>query len=180
MDIEAMNCFLSRENIEKHLEHVRQARLRLSVLEKSFPCISGAKIAEIKNANIDRKAKGEALWLKKYVKSHELFFNSFSLNGGRCEKIKKYYSSREGFIYEIFRVAREMDSGFLFVHIDGKRGPKIDFSSDLSAPFTKYEPNLALDLYEHTYFADYGFLKDKFLKNALSYFNIEAIDAKLS
>ncbi len=180
MNIDAMNCFLSKENINKHFEHLRQAKLKFSVLEKSFPEINGVYMNKLKSASIDRRVKNYAIWLLKYIKSHDLFFNSFSLARSRCDNIKKYYSSRERFIYEIFELAKSNDNGFVFAYIDRKRGPQISFSSDFAEPFTKYDPILALDIYEHTYFADYGFAKDKFLNNALSYLNVEMLDIKLS
>lgn len=180
MKIDAMNLFLSRENIDKHLEHLRQARLRLSVLEKSYPKLSGLDLKEIYSLGLSRDVKDKAIYLHKYIKSHELFFNSFSLERNKCDNIKKYYSSRERFVYEIFRLASANAYGFIYVYIDGKRGPKIDFSADFANPFSRYEPCLALDLYEHTYFADYGFARDKFLRNTLTYLNVELLDMKLS
>ena len=180
MKTDVMNLFLSRENINKHLEHLRQARLKLSVLEKSYPKLSGLDLKGICSLSLPRDIRDRVIYLHKYIKSHELFFNSFSLERNKCNKIKKYYSSRERFVYEIFQLAADKTSGFIYIYIDGKRGPKIEFSADFTNPFTRYEPCLALDLYEHTYFADYGFAKDKFLRNALQYLNVELLDMKLS
>jgi superoxide dismutase len=152
----------------------------MSVLEKSYPKLNGRDLKAIYALNIPRDIKDNAIYLYKYIKSHDLFFNSFSRERLKCNNIRKYYSSRERLVYEIFEISKANSHGFIYVYIDDRKGPKIDFSSDFANPYSKYEPCLAIDLYEHTYFADYGFAKEKFLRKALQYLNLELLDVKLS
>lgn len=173
MNFEAMNLFLSEGNIKRHLEHLREKRLCYSILEKSIPALYNLTMNEIIRLNIDREAKNEALSLLWYIKSHECFFDSFSTkpslknnSGVRGEKL----------LYDIYTEAMKKDHGFLYVLLDKQGSPRITFSNGNDGSFIKYVPLLALDLYEHTYFLDYGFDKKRFLQNAISHLNISSLD----
>ncbi len=171
MDFGIMRQFLSAENIRRHLDHLSNMRNKLSIIEKSYPGIN----------EMDIKAKREAEYLKKYILSHELFFNSFKSTSGICTKIKNHFISKERFIYDVIEIAKEKSYGFIYICIDKRKNPKIIYSSEeYSEPYMKYEPVLAFDLYEHVYFADYGFKREDFLKNAMIYLDLDALEAKLS
>ncbi len=170
MNLKAMNMFLSEENIKRHLGHLRTHRLKLSILEKSLPELKGKNMSQIIRSSLPRDVKDEALRLHWYIKAHECFFDSFCEAPLKCEAINKHYSSRERFVYDLFLEATKREYGFLFVYID--RGvPRVSFATPEDKAFIKFEPILALDLYEHTYFADYGFEKNRFLRSALMYFD---------
>ena len=176
MDYSVMTEFLSEDNIKKHLEYLRDLKLRLSILEKSLPQLKDKAIGDIARLPIDRLAKAEAVKLKNEILSHEVFFNSFTESNGKCEWIKKYYSSREAFLYELFVEAMATDGQFLYVYKDRHGSPAYSFSVDSPDVFIRYQPLLAMDLYEHTYFADYGFKKDKFLRSALERFDLRKLE----
>ncbi len=170
MNIKAMNSFLSEDNIKRHLEYLRSLRLRLSILEKSLPELKGKGMVGIYRLPLDRAAKDEAIRLHWLIKSHEYFFDSFSESPGKNEIIKKHFGSRESFIYNVYTEAMYLDGGFLYIYMN--RGmPKTVFMSEADISLMKNEPLLALDLFEHTYFLDYGFSKEKFLRSALTYLN---------
>ena len=175
MNFEAMNLFLSEGNIKRHLEHLREKRLCYSILEKSMPELCEHSINEIIRLNIDRGVKDEAISLLWYIKSHECFFDSFSINQNMVNISR---ISVEKLLYEIYTEAMKMDHGFLFVTVDKHKTPKITFSDGNDGAFIKYKPILALDLYEHTYFLDYGFDKKRFLQNAIKYLNISSLDKR--
>lgn len=175
MNFKAMNMFVSEESINKHLEHLRSYRLRLSILEKSLPELKGKEMWQIIRSGLGREVKEEALGLHWYIRAHECFFNSFTEVPKRSELINKYYSSRERFVYDLYLEAMKKEYGFLFVYID--RGvPKTVFATAFDRALIKFSPILALDLYEHTYFSDYGFSKDRFLRAALMYFDTARLD----
>lgn len=171
MNLKAMKMFLSEENVKKHLEHFRNLRLRFSVLEKSIPELKGKDISAVSKLSISRKIKDEALELLWQIKSHELFFNSFTINPLWNEEIRKHNSSRERLIYDVFSQVKDLYYGFLYVYTDRHKNIITIYSNKYDGTFVKYQPSLCLDLYEHTYFNDYGFKKDKFLSNALGYFD---------
>ncbi len=172
MNINAMNMFLSEENIKRHLEHLRTQKLKYSILEKSFPELKSKGMADISKMNIGRDIKEEAMNLLWYIKSHECFFNSFCEVQLKSDNVLKHYSSREKFLYDIYVLAKEKEHGFLYIYLDKREKPKMTFSSSEDGAFVKYNPVLAVDLYEHTYFTDYGFKKDKFLSNMLMYLDV--------
>ena len=68
MNYKALNTFLSEENIRRHEEYLNTLRLRLSILEKSDPSVIRA----------GSQMKREESNLIKEIKSHELFFDSFT------------------------------------------------------------------------------------------------------
>lgn len=169
MNFKVMNFFLSEENVKLHIEHLRTLRLKYSVLEKSLPELKGKEMTVIARSAINRKIKEEALELLWQIKSHELFFNSFAENQTWSEEIRKHNSSRERFVYDLLMEARGKDCGFLYVYPDRRKKLMTVYTDRFDGAFVKYEPRLCLDLYEHTYFSDYGFKKEKYLRNALMY-----------
>ena len=175
MNYEAMNLFLSEGNIKRHLEHLREKRLCYSILEKSVSELRNRTINEITRLNIDRAVKDDAIAILWYIKSHECFFDSFTNNQftGKFSRL-----SAEKLLYEVYTEAMEKEHGFLFISLDKQGIPRITFSDRNDGSFIKYEPILALDLYEHTYFLDYGFDKRRFLQNAIKYLNISSLDKR--
>jgi len=171
MNIKAMSFFLSEDNIKEHLEHLRYLRMKYSILLKSIPEIQGKDIGSLLRTAIDRKAREEAIELLWQIKSHELFFNSFAENPTWGEDVRKYNTSRERFLYDILMEVKDKSFGYLYVYKDKQKRLLTDYSDRFDGAFAKYEPLLCIDLYEHTYFLDYRFKKEKFLRNALAYFN---------
>lgn len=175
MNIKAMNLFLSDDNIKRHLEYLRNCRLKFSILEKSVPELKGKEMSEICRLGFPREVKDEALELLWKIKSHQCFFHSFSETPGRSEALNRTYSSGEKFLYELYLEAMKREYGFLYVYQE--RGTiKMEFMTEFDKTFLKINPLLALDLYEHTYFSDYGFAKDKFVRNALMYFDTSKLN----
>lgn len=170
-----MNMFLSKDNIKRHLEHLRTLRLRYSIIEKSFPELKGKMIKEILRMSIDKDLKDEALSLLRNIKSHECYFDSFTELPKRSDEVIRHYSSREKFLYDLFTEGKEKEYGFLFVYIDKYGIVRYSFSTQNDGAYLRYEPILAVDMYEHAYFNDYGFAKEKYLKTALEYLDLDML-----
>lgn len=179
MNLKAMNMFLSEDNIKRHLEHLRTMRFRYSIIEKSFPALKGKNAKEILRMNMNKDLKDEAISLLRYIKAHECFFDSFTELPKRCDRVIKHYASREKFIYDLYTECKEREYGFLYIFPDRYGIPRYSFSTDGDGAFIIYEPTLAIDMYEHTYFNDYGFSKDKFLRAALEYLDLERLSTTL-
>lgn len=145
MDFKALNSFLSEENIRRHEEYLNNLRLKLSILEKSDPSVIRA----------GSQMKREESELIKEIKSHELFFDSFTQEQGAGHDRERY---------EIYCRCIERECGFLYIYYD--RGIKKGFD------MPRVEKCLCIDLFEHCYFLDYGFKKDKFLKNCISHLDL--------
>ena len=172
MDFTAMNQFLTEESIKTHLEHLRQLKLKLSVMEKCYPDILGKDIFTINHLNLDRETKREVTELIKNIRAHEKYFGSFSMSKRKCERIKQVYSSVEKLLYDAYELARTNGEGFLFAYVDGRGRIGLEFSGDLSYPFSRYEPILALDAFEHAYFADYSIICSNLVAVYMSRFNL--------
>lgn len=180
MNLDAMRLFLSKENIDQHISNMRFYEAKISILEKSAPRIKGLTLTELNNLRIDREIKKEAVLLKKYVVAHRLYFDSFRENIGKCPRIREIYGSREKFIYDVFTLAKSKDTGYVFICVDKRNLPMIIYSADLSESYPACTPVLCLDICEHAYFADYRFEREKYIKNALAYFNLNALESKLT
>ena len=177
MSIEAMNEFLSRENVERHVEYLRTLRLRYSIIEKSVPVISKMEPPVLLRSGIDREIKDEAVRLLVSIKSHELFFRSFASIPILDRYEIKGYSSIDAFLFDILLMAREKPSGFIFLYTD--RGiPRARFSCLDDRAFIDYEPILAIDIFEHAYFNDYGFDRERYLRAALSHLDLTKLGSE--
>ncbi len=168
MNTEAINTFLSEDNIKRHLEYMHTLSLRLSIIEKSFPELKGKTISDVSRMRLEKDVRGEFIYLRWLINAHELFFDSYSLSPKKSESVKRDFGSRERFIYEIYTEIKSKENGFAFIYLDRGR-VRFDFCTVGSNAFVRYTPTLAIDLYEHTYFSDYGFNKDRFLRAALTY-----------
>lgn len=172
MNFKAMNMFLSEDNIKRHIEHLRTLKLKYSIIEKSNPIIASKSMREVATTKMRFEDREEVLNILWQINAHECYFNSFSDNPKRCNKLKEYYSSPERFIYEVYMQAEKASDGFLFLHLEKNGRPIVSFSDNGRAAFIKYQPVLALDLCEHAYFCDYGFRRDKYIRSALTYFDL--------
>lgn len=173
MNLDALNMFLSDGNIKRHLDYLLRLRLQYSILEKSVPKLKGCSMSNISRLNIDRDVKDEALSLMWKIKSHECFFDSFDINQS---KVSLPYTSTERLLYDIYTEAVKRDFGFLYIFESKQSGINMIFSDKNDGAIMKNQPILALDLYEHTYFWDYGFDKKRFLQNALPYLRLSSLD----
>ncbi|MBO5909460.1 MAG: hypothetical protein J6Q67_06795 [Clostridia bacterium] len=178
MDYSSMRLFLSEENIKMHLEYLNKQKLVYSILQKSYPKLTN-DIKMVYQQNLPREIKKEALTLLCDIKSHEMFFNSFINTPPKCKNIKKFYSSEERLIYEVYLLAKNNKHGFIYICLDKNAAPIIQYRSEPSDIFIRYEPVLAFDLCEHTYFKDYGFNRERFLGNSLGHLNLKLLDDRL-
>lgn len=172
---EAMLRFLSRDSILAHIDYMKNLRHKYSIIEKSYPALSGRDIFKIRGRELPRSARDEAATLMREYLSHKLYFSSFSENLTPCDKIKKYYPSEDSFCYEVLSLARAYDSGFIYVFSGGGSSPRILHSSKTPRIFEREAPTLALDISEHAYFADYGFERDNYLKSAVARLDINKL-----
>ena len=170
---DVMRLFLSENSIRGHKEYLAQLKLKYSVLVKSEPRLSDLSLDKIHRLNLKSEIKNEAVTLLSEIKAHEIYFSSFAEGHGKYEKIKKKYLSADSLRYEIFSLAKRVHTGFLFVFLD-RGGVRIE-ARDKPPYFSIRTPTLALDLCEHSYFYDYFFDKQTYLKAALSRLDLSKI-----
>lgn len=173
MNIKAMNMFLSEVNIMRHAEYLRNIRLKLSILEKSVPHLRELAREETFMSIKNKDLRKEAYELLTDISCHECFFSSFVCTPSN-KKITSLGKTREALLYDIYFLSMQRKGGFACVYID--RGSiKIGYWDNTTQ--TKFiRPILAIDLDEHSYFYDYGFDKDRYIRTALTYLDTDRLN----
>ena len=174
MDTVAMHMFLSESSIKQHMEHLRYLRLRHTVSEECYPQIKGKCLREVSRLSIPQRERREIVENMRSIKAHELYFSSFVTMPTAVKPLRRYYSSEEAFLYEALHTSLDAPSAFLYVCVERGR-PTLTVSSGDDDIFIGREPLLALDLFEHAYFPDYGFDREKYLKAALCRFDLRRL-----
>ncbi len=172
--LNGQEAFLSEENIKKHKEHLENLRIRYSVIEVCNKNITGKGIKELSKIRFNDN-RDELLDIKSRILCHELFFNSFSVPYQTSNILKKKYRSEASFLYEIYEKGRKMDFGYIVLYIY-RGNVEIFYGNAITELFLKTTPILCIDMYEHSYYQDYGFDRDIYLKNALAYLNLSKVD----
>ena len=175
MDFKALRRFLSEENIRRHLSYLRSLRLKLSIIEKSVAGIKGKSQGEILSMSLSKAVKREIIPLLANINLHETYFSSFTAEPRPSELIKKYHGSESAFCYRMKEAARGSDHGFLYVFKDQRGRPDFGVLRDIDISASEITPVLAVDLYEHAYFADYGYDYEGYLKGALSHLDFSKL-----
>ncbi len=178
MNNSVMREFLSEDNLNLHLSHMKTIGHRYSILKKSTEGLIANSVAEVKKCRIPASVKDEAISLFSYIEAHKIFFDSFAHISQRCNNVRKYFGSEERCLYEVLTLAKSNEHCFVYVYIDSKRRVRIEAAAPQE--IHTFSPILAIDLYEHSYFYDYGFDKNKYLQSAISRLNIEKLDNALS
>ena len=167
-----MESFLSKENIKLHLSHLNDLKLKYSILEKSCPILHKKRYSDVYSMKLSREVKQEALELLYKIEAHEIYFSSFCEKNQRCDFLRKYFPSKEAFLYEIFLLAKTSKSDFLFISTVKKGKPVISFEEDT----LMFNPLLVLDLAEHSYFGDYGFDREEYIRRAISVLDLAKLE----
>ena len=169
-----MTLFLSDESIERHREYARTLRLKYSILQKSETILNSIKITDIPWQKLKPDLKSEAFSLLADVTLHGVFFSSFCENGLKPLPVSNgEFKSSADLLNHLFRLAAsDTDGGFLVLF---KSRGKIR-AARIFPPYREllyFTPILAVDLYEHTYFSDYGFDRQRYLLSARSHLNLD-------
>lgn len=171
--------FLSEDNLNLHISHMKNEAAKYSILEKSIPELSGVAIGDIMRLGIKKEEREAALTIASCVEAHKIYFDSFAPLRKKCESVIKHFGSLDRFLYEVFECSRHESHGFTFVYVDKRKKPRIEFSTP-KEELLKLSPILAIDLFEHAYFLDYGFKKEQYLRSAIARLDIEKLDIALT
>lgn len=126
----------------------------------------------------DLNARGDILYHLGAVLNHEQYFFILGKNDESNEltnKIIEQYGSIKKFRDEIENTASYLvGSGYVFVVLNKDKKLEIVNFSNEETPYT-YDliPIIALDLYEHSYYLDYYFNKDLYIKDLVSNINFK-------
>ena len=173
--MKGLEAFLSEGAILAHKEHLNNLKLRYSILEKSFPGIFNRELRDIEKMRLEREVKREITDLKSEILCHELYFSSYANRFGNSKIITERFGSSASFLYNLKCIAMSGGEGFLVIY-EKREELLIYCGAQYSEIFIRCKPLLSLDLCEHAYFTDYGFLKEKYVEAALSYLDLSVID----
>ena len=170
-----MSEIFSDVQIGIHREYLEKLRLKFSILKKSRIGINSDNIREIARRKLESSLKREALELLAEISAHELFFSSFGkIRQPESALIKKYYPSSAAFLNYLCRLGEDRKYGFLGVELRG--GKPVGYTSENSLDAVlRHKPVLLIDMYEHAYFLDYGFDRERYLISCLSYLSLDLI-----
>ena len=161
--------FLSEENIALHKEYVRRQRLKYSILESSLPALRGTDVLGISRLCLSKRDREDAISLLSDVTLHDVFFSSFAKEKySRSERISRLFGSEAAFLNSLFGLCKKSDHGFLTVD----KNARAKVVAEPRDAFINGSPMLAIDLFEHAYFLDYGFDRERYLVLCLSYLDL--------
>ena len=166
--------FLSETNIGMHKEYLRELCLKLSIFEKTYPDLVDKDLVGILKSGIPKNEKEEAALLKADIISHKVFFDSFDSRSGVCEAIRHKWGSEASFLHSLYEKCVS-SNGFLFIYRN-KGGIGYYIGDNYRTELLKHIPILAVDLFEHSYFYDYGFNKRGYIQKALSNLNLSKLN----
>ncbi len=171
-----MTLFLSEESILRHREYARCLRLKYSILQKSEMLLNSLNILEIQWQKLKPDLAAEAFSLLSEYSLHALFFASFAENGtGSLDLLACQQKSKAELLNRLYKLAyTDNDGGFLAVY-KSRRGVTVRRVFPPYRELLNEMPTLAVDLYEHTYFSDYGFDRGRYLYAALSRLNLNLL-----
>lgn len=172
--------FIHEDSLARHLDYVNKSRLRLSILRKSLPMLDGKSVYDMMGMHLDADVAEECIPLAADVELHEVYFSSFSQKRFLSSPhIRSLFGSEAAFLNMLYREAMGLPYGFVSV---GRNGKRVDVIACQRAEEHAYRRRilLAVDVCEHAYFSDFGFAKDEYLKEALSYLDLCAVDFALS
>lgn len=168
--------FISEKNLALHKEQVGRDILRLGILERSVPEIAAAtprELSRIRVRGIDMHAAAE---LKASILLHRIFFGSFSDKAfSPSAAIRQRFGSERALCELLLREGLEKRIGFAAL-LKSDRGLSAAASESALELFSLGEPLLAVDLWEHSYYGDFGFDKEAYLRAALSHLKLGIAD----
>lgn len=170
-----MELFLSEGAIREHKEYLCELKHKASILKKSGIELEKAARGGRCGVPLDGKERSEIEKLLHDIKMHEIYFSSFGRSFIPCPKIKERFGSENNFAYLVSRYAEKMADGFVCVWSDGRGRLSFSDSRELSRDAEIY---LAIDLFEHAFFRDYGFKKDAYVRAALAHLDFSRINER--
>ena len=168
--------FLSDRNRRMHAEYLENLGCKFSIFEKSYPELCDKDLRGILRCKIPRAERDLAFSLKCEIIAHQIYFSSFSESGEVSKIVKKKYGSEAAFLYMLYEKCNEAE-GFLFIYVNKSKEPDFYIGKEYGDILLKCKPCLAVDLFEHAYFYDYGFDKSSYLKQALSSLSLSKLNS---
>ena len=144
-----IECFISAEALRMHKEHL---------------CVLGMKKTMCGSHSERKRIENE-------IRAHELYFSSFQRGHSPCQRIKDGYQSENRFCFLLSEYIKNMRSGFVYIYPCVHR-PFVGFGTSEKE---LERAVLAIDLWEHAYFLDYGFDFSSYIIAALAHLDFSRL-----
>ena len=168
-----MNTFLSTSSINEHKDYFSSLKCKAGIWRKDGVDIEKMSEREIISLPLTRKEREMLLSLKREIRMHELYFNSFRPSYAPSQTVKSQFGSENNFAYLLSKEAENIRIGFLCIYKNSRGVIGIATEEKMNAKMT---PVLALDLSEHAYFRDYGFRREKYVRGAIAHLNLSTLE----
>lgn len=175
---------ISRKTHDEHFKlytgyvnKVNEIRTKLAALGVPDPTKANATFSDL------RELKVEYSFALGGVKNHELYFGHLGGKGGEPtgpigDAIKSTFGSYDNWKADL-KATGIAARGWVWLALDYTDGSLFNYIGDAqnSFPIWNAAPLLALDVYEHAYFIDFGSARAKYLDAFLSVIDWEAVNA---
>lgn len=173
---------LSYESVKAHYEGIYKTMRGKYTLNLKSCGINTPEYPPRFYKKTDRELKRDLYYYGFAVYAHEMFFNSLTefSSGYTCpkerfgSKIRENWSSYDSFLYDFTETALKMRGpGFVWAALDCSGGRLLILSNSGYEAFDikRYIPLFCIDMFEHSYYIDYYFDREKYLKNCLRIIN---------
>lgn len=168
--------FLHESSVARHMEYYNNLMLKISILKKSVPELRNATVYDLDFLRLQKAVAEECSPLMWEAELHRVWFSSFSnVKFPPSLAVRRKFGSEAVFLNKIYRMGMDLATGFVSVGI--KEGKICLFSCE------KYDGHrkngviiLAIDVSEHAYYGDFGFDKDRYLREALTYLDLSLLN----
>jgi len=173
--LDALEPHLSRASVENHLNnHHRRYVDRVNTLIRGTP-LEGLTIEEIMQRTARRSSTAELFNNAAQAFNHAFFWSSIKpAGGGRptgsiAQHIDSDFGGYDAFAVKFRKAAQRLfGSGWIWLVLD-KGKVKIVTTKDAQTPGLKGQtPLVALDLWEHAYYPDYGSRRTAYVESFLN------------
>ncbi len=173
---------VSRSTAEEHyklyLSHVRKCDDLTERLTRIQCTRSTCQATEIANL------KGDLTFVLAAVRNHEIYFDILAAQGAPptgalLEAIRACFGSLENYLGDLRQTARTC-RGWTWTMLDECTGRLWNLPSQQMAtgPLWKARPLLALDLFEHAFFCDYGPRRLDYIDALIAHLNFKPVEAR--
>ncbi|MDX1952242.1 MAG: Fe-Mn family superoxide dismutase [Verrucomicrobiota bacterium] len=181
---------ISDRTHEEHLKlysgYVTRANGILKELEELAGVIDPANAAHANQTySVMRSLKVELPFAVGGIINHELYFSVLGGTGGKPEGtiydlITRSFGTAEKFFKDL-KVSALCARGWVWTGFDAKTGQLFNYIGDSQNTFPVWgvKPVLALDMYEHAYFADFFTARGVYIDEFIAHLDWNAVNANL-
>jgi superoxide dismutase, Fe-Mn family len=178
---------ISRKTHDEHYELYKGYVAKVNEIKTKLAALTPADLGKANASFSDlRELKTEYTFALGGARNHELYFGHLGGNGGDpagavADAIKASFGSVEAWKAD-FKATALAARGWVWLAIDRQDGTLFNYIGDSqnSYPVWNAVPILAIDMYEHAFYLDFGRAKAKYIDAFFSVIDWDAVNANLA